>query len=41
MISVYGRESWNKLAALKRKYDPKGLLRYTHFENELLKEDEA
>lgn len=39
LIDVYGRENWEKLRSLKRKYDPAGMLRYTHFEQELLRDD--
>jgi hypothetical protein len=37
MIQVYTEENWERLRLLKRKYDPAGLLRFTHFEDELLK----
>lgn len=37
MIAVYGQKNWDRLRELKRKYDPNGLLRFTHFEDELLK----
>lgn len=36
MILTYGSDNWARLTQLKQKYDPEGLLRYTHFENELL-----
>lgn len=38
MVAVYGKKNWERLRALKVKYDAKGLLRYTHFEDELLKD---
>ena len=34
---VYGEKNWRRLKELKRKYDPTGLLRFNHFEDELLK----
>jgi len=38
IIQIYGGETpWKRLKELKLKYDKKGLLKYTHFEDELLK----
>ena len=39
IVRVYGKENWEKLKILKRKYDPTGLLRFTHFEDKLLEDD--
>jgi hypothetical protein len=38
VINAYGKENFERLKVLKRKYDPHCLLRHTHFEDALDKD---